>query len=462
MMTTEIQKKIDQRVTLVEQARAFVSEREEKGALSADESQQFETMMADAESLKTEIDALEQADQEKADRFARIEAAEADLDRLRQSGDVERLIQSGGNTSRLPAGGFDSPAISKEEALNVALQGWATNGHPKLMDEHQQNAARQAGVKFGFEGALPSIDIPLSQRAPRSLDQLVQAQSVGTDTAGGYTIPEGFVPNLEKAMLTFGPMRQVSDILRTATGNDLPWPTVNDTSNAGALLTENAQDAEQDVTFGVMTLGAYKYTSKIVRVSVELLQDSAFNLGAELGSLLGERLGRIQNTHATTGTGSSQPNGAVTASALGKTAAATGAITADEIIDLYHSVGRAYRAGASFMAADSTLAAVRKLKDGDSQYLWQPGMQVGQPDRLFGAPVFVNDDMAALGASAKTILYGDLSKYKMREVLGVTLVRMVERYADYHQVGFVAITRFDGDLLNAGTGPVKHLIQAAS
>ena len=138
---------------------------------------------------------------------------------------------------------------------------------------------------------------------------------------------------------------------------------------------ENTQDSEQDMTFGVMTLDAYKYTSKIVRVSVELLQDSAFNLGAELGSLLGERLGRIQNTHATTGTGSSQPNGVVTASALGKTAASATAITTDEIIDLFHSVDRAYRGNSSFMAADSTVAAIRKLKDGDSQYLWQPGLQ---------------------------------------------------------------------------------------
>ena len=459
-MTTQIQEKIDQRVKLIEQARAFVSEREEKGALSADESQQFETMMTDADSLKADIDALEQAEQDKADRFARIEAAEADLDRLQQSGDVERLIQAGGNVSHVPSAGFGNPQLSQNEALNVALQGWATHGHPKLMDEHQQSAAKRAGIKFGFEGASPAIDIPLTQRAPKSIDQIIQAQSVGTDSAGGYTVPEGFVPNLEKAMLTFGPMRQVSDILRTATGNDLPWPTVNDTSNAGALLAENTQDSEQDVAFGVMTLGAYKYTSKIVRVSVELLQDSAFNLGAELGSLLGERLGRIQNTHATTGTGSSQPNGVVTAGTLGKTAAAVAAVTSNEIIDLYHSVGRAYRGGASFMANDSTLAAIRQLKDGDSQYLWQPGMQAGQPDRLFGAPVLVNDDMATLATGNKTIIFGDLSKYKMREVLGVTLVRMVERYADYHQVGFVAITRFDGDLLNAGTGPVKYLQQA--
>ena len=455
----DIQNKIDERVKLIEQARAFLSEREETKTLSAEESAQFDAMMADADALKAEIDTLEAAQQEKADRFARLEAAEADMDRIKASGDVDRLLNAGSGI-KLSQHNQLERHVSPQEALNVALQGWATHGHPRLMDEHQQSAANQAGLRFGFEGASPSVDIPILQRAPKSVDQLVQAQSVGTDSAGGYTVPEGFVNNLEKAMLEFGPMRQVADILRTASGNALPWPTVNDTGNAGALLAENTQDSEQDMTFGVMTLDAYKYTSKIVRVSVELLQDSAFNLGAELGSLLGERLGRIQNTHATTGTGSSQPNGIVTASALGKTAASATAITADEIIDLFHSVGRAYRGNSSFMAADSTVAAIRKLKDGDSQYLWQPGLQAGQPDRLLGVPLLVNDDMDAIATGKKTVLFGDMSKYKMREVLGVTLVRMVERYADYHQVGFVAITRFDGDLLNAGTGPVKHLIQA--
>jgi HK97 family phage major capsid protein len=235
---------------------------------------------------------------------------------------------------------------------------------------------------------------------------------------------------------------------------------VNDTSNVGALLSENVQDSEQDVTFGNLTLDAYKYTSKIVRVSVELMQDSAFNMGSVLGSLLGERLGRIQNTHATTGTGSSQPNGVITASTLGKTAAATGAVTMDELLDLQASVDPAYRMGSTWMFNDATRNEIRQLKSTDSVYHWSPGAIAGDPDRLFTSPVVINQDMASMATTTKPVLYGQLSKYLMREVLGVTLVRMNERYADYHQVAFVAIMRFDGDLLDAGTNPVKYLQMA--
>ena len=349
--------------------------------------------------------------------------------------------------------------LPSEEERNDALQGWARHQLGMDLEERHQLACRKCNVNPAKEW----YEAKLSQRNYDLIRRELRAQST-TDSAGGYTIPEGFVFELERALLAFGGMRQVSSVIRTDSGNDLPWPTVNDTSNAGAILAENTQVSEQDVTFGSLTLGAYKYTSKLVRVSEELMQDSAFNLAQVLGSLLGERVARILNTHFTTGSGSGQPNGVVEASPVGKTCASASAITASEIIDLFHSVDPSYRDGdrSVFMMNDSTVAAVRKLTDDQGQFLWQTGMQAGVPDRLYGRRVVVNQDVADIAAGSLPAIFGDLSLYKIRDVRSVRLRRLVERYADYDQQGFVAFSRHDGNLLNAGTNPVKLLKMAAS
>jgi HK97 family phage major capsid protein len=259
----------------------------------------------------------------------------------------------------------------------------------------------------------------------------------------------------------------VATILRTDTGNALPYPTVNDTTVTGRLLTENTAVTNTDVTFNAITFNAYKYSSDLLLISQELMTDSAFDLSSQLGELLGIRLGRIQGTHFTTGTGSSQPAGVVTGSTLGKTAAGTTAITADELLDLVTSVDPAYRSnpGVGFMAHDNIITAIRKLKDNNNQYLWQPsmavGIKMGQPDTLYGYPVYRNQFMqSSIATGTKTVLFGDFKKFVIRDVSGIRLVRMDERYADVDQVGFVAFVRSDAKVLNAGTNPIKHLIQA--
>lgn len=291
-----------------------------------------------------------------------------------------------------------------------------------------------------------------------------RAQST-TDAAGGFTIPEGFSGAIETAMLQFGGMRQArTTVMRTASGNDLPWPTVNDTSNTGELLAENTAAAEQDVTFGVVTLQAFKYSSKLIKVSIELMQDSAFDLAQYLGERLGERIGRITNTHFTTGTGTGQPNGIVTASAVGKTGAVgqTTTVTYADLVDLQHSVDPAYRANAEWMFSDNSLAIIKKLVDGNSVPLWAPNIIAGEPSTILGNPYVVNQDVADMAANAKSILFGDFSKYVIRDVLGITLRRLDERYAELAQVAFVAFSRHDGDEIDAGTVPVKHYANSAT
>jgi len=352
-------------------------------------------------------------------------------------------------------------AAPSREERDDALQGWARAQMGMDLEERHQLACRKCGVnpqKDHYETQLYRGNYDTMRREMRA------AQATTPASAGGALIPEGFVYELERALLAYGGMRQVSSTIRTDSGNDLPWPTVNDTGNTGAILAENTQVSEQDVTFGSVTFGAYKYTSKLVLVSEELMQDSAFNLTSELGSLLGERIARILNENFTTGSGSGQPNGVITAATSGKTAASATAITAGEIIDLFHSVDPSYRDGASsvWMCNDSTVAAIRKLTDDQGQFLWQAGMQAGIPDRLYGRAVVVNQIMQDIGASEYPLLFGDFSLYKIRDVAGVRLYRMNERYRDYDQTGFVIFSRHDGDLLNAGTNPVKYLTMAAS
>jgi HK97 family phage major capsid protein len=214
------------------------------------------------------------------------------------------------------------------------------------------------------------------------------------------------------------------------------------------------------------------YTSKLVRVSFQLLQDSAFDIGGYLTEKLSTRIGRITNTHFTTGDASAKPNGVVTASTDSAVSAPvadwdTSLVSANmwaHIIDFKHTVDRAYRRQGRFMLSDATLAKIKKTSIGssDARPLWQPSLAAGEPDTIDGSPYTINEDMADAGtATNKFMLFGDFSKYKIRDVLGMQLLRLSERYADYLQVGFIAFSRHDGDLVDAGTNPIKHLVQAA-
>jgi HK97 family phage major capsid protein len=328
-------------------------------------------------------------------------------------------------------------------------------------DENRE-AFNRMGFRLAYEGGKEWVEVDLrdtrSFRADASAYK--RAQSVGVDTAGGYTVPEGFVPNLERALLDFGGMREEAEVIRTATGNDLPWPTTDDTSNKGIEIAENTAVTEQDVVFGQTIWYAWKYTSKMVKVSAELLQDTAFDLPSILGSMLGERLGRITNERYTTGDATNKPEGITVGSTLGVTAAAVNAVTADELINLQHSVDPAYRMNGRFMFNDTTLRNIRKLKDGNGQYLWQPGLQAGVPGVLLGQGYRINQDMPAMTTGLIPIVYGDLMKYKIRDIQSIRFRRLVERYAESDQEAFVAFFRTDGKLLDAGTNPVKNITMA--
>lgn len=284
-----------------------------------------------------------------------------------------------------------------------------------------------------------------------------------TGAAGGFTVPEDFMTELDKALLSYSGIAQAARMINTDGGAAMPWPTVNDSGNAGALLAEgNAAADDVDPTFDAITFDAYVYTSKILRVANQLLQDTAFPLESELALMLGERLGRIMNTHGTLGTGTSQPRGVVTAVIADTTpipAAGAAALTYNDLIDLQHGVDPAYRArNPVWMMHDTILSIIKKIVDGDSRPLWSAGLAVREPDTILGHRFFINQDMdAVLQADAESILFGDFTKYVIRRVQNPVLVTLRERYAEYFQTAFVMFSRWDSDLVDAGTGPIQVL-----
>ena len=360
--------------------------------------------------------------------------------------------------------------LEKVEAALRAGDAVDLDRRPKFED--RSAPAVDEGFKMDYRSAFAEM---IAAGGEGFVDQEVRnvlkehrVQTGGTTTAGGFTVPVELATFIEKAMIATGPMygNSLFTYINSADGRTFNIPTVDDTAVTAEAHTEGTQptdDAGKDVTFGQKSLGAFAFDSEWVRWSAELNADSILNMESLLGELLGERLGRIANAKLTTGSGSSDVEGIVTNSAEGKVAAASNAITADEIIDLIHSVDPAYRSSPStaIMMADATLAAVRKLKDGDGNYLWQMGnYQAGIPQSLLGYNVAVNQAMANVGSGAdsKVMLFGDMSKFYVRKVGAPSLYVARERFApDFGILGYI---RFDGVLSNVNA--IKHLALAAS
>ncbi len=308
-------------------------------------------------------------------------------------------------------------------------------------------------LRYGF-GDLP--------REAREALRENRAQSAGTNSEGGFTVPTELIPELIKSMVAYSPMfdENVTRQLVTAAGNPLTMPTVDDTGNTAVLLGENSAASDDDTAFGQVTLGAYKYTSGLIKVSNELLQDTAINLESELRLLMAERFGRGVGAALTTGTGSSQPTGIVTAAGAGVTGSAS-AIDFDDLIDLQHSVDSAYRRSpnTALMFNDSTLQALRKIKDNDGNYIWQPAsVQTGAAATILGESYVINPAMSDIGTGNVSVLYGDMEKFIVRRARPIDIKRLDERYAEADQVAFVGFARVDSAILDSAA--IKKLTHA--
>lgn len=337
-----------------------------------------------------------------------------------------------------------------------------------------ENAATQGGKKGADDtiDAVAAVALYLRHGTNVTPEQAVairNAMSTTTPAEGGYTVPSEIAAMVVDSLKAYGGMREVAQVITTAGGNALNWPTSDGTSEVGEIVAENAAASGADITFGTVAVNPYKYSSKKIALPVELIQDSAIDVVQFVVNRLAQRLGRITNQHYTTGTGSSQPFGVMARAATGKTGTTGQTLTVvyDDLIDLIHSVNSAYRSrGARFMMRDTSVAVIRKLKDTTGRPIWNPGdaegIATGTPATICGYPYTVNDDVAAMAANAKSIAFGDFSQFVIRDVAGSTSMRRFDdsAFALNGQVGFCGWMRTGSNLLD--TAAVKVYVNSAT
>ena len=268
--------------------------------------------------------------------------------------------------------------------------------------------------------------------------------SEGTDSEGGYLVPDEYENTLVQALEGENVIRGRSHVITTSSGTH-KIPVVASKGEA-SWIDENGAYPEDDDTFAQVNIDAHKIGT-IIKVSEELLNDSAFNLESYFAQEFGRRIGTKEEEAFINGNGSSKPTGILTSAEVGVTAASDKAITADELIDLFYSLKGVYRRNAVWVLNDTTVKAIRKLKDNNGQYIWQPALKDGDHDTLLGRPILTTGAMPEIAADAKPVIFGDLSYYWIGDRQGVTFKRLNERYADMGQVGFLASKRVDGKLV---------------
>lgn len=280
------------------------------------------------------------------------------------------------------------------------------------------------------------------------------AFNIATPGEGGYTVPETWRATLVEQRTQFGVLRQLATIVQTAGGEPLHFPLVVD-AQVATLTAEEAAYSESEDTFGEKVLGAFKY-GVLVKISEELMQDSLFQMDSFIARRAGRALSLKEGAAFAKGAGGgAAPEGITVGATVGVTLAATAAVTADELLTMIHSVSPPYRPGAQWVTHDSTLLAIAKLVDDFNNYVWQPGLQAGDPDRIRGYQVYIDPFYDTLAAAKVVATFGDHSGYYIREAGPVVSLRLNELYAENGQVGFRFGERVDGALVD--TAAVKSL-----
>ena len=360
------------------------SRRDGNGVLSAEDDATYSRMEKDLNDLTNEIHRME-----------RKEAIEAEMNK--------------------PVG---SPIVSKPMKAEP-------------MDEKKGRASNAYKQDFG-----------LLLRGKRLVHNVLEE---GVDANGGYLCPEEFERQIITGLDEFNVMRKLCKIITTDNERKIPVAATHSVANWTA---ENAAYTESDPTFNQKNIDAYKLTD-LVKVSVELLDDSMFDLEDYIAKEFARAFGIVEETAFCVGTGSGQPTGLFTANGadVGVTAAGATAITADELISLVYALKSPYRKNAKFLMNDATVAAIRKLKDGNGNYLWQPALTAGQPDKLMGYELYTSPYVPTLAAGAYTVAFGDFNSYWIADRRGRTVQRLNELYSTNGQVGFVATERVDGKII---------------
>lgn len=380
----------EKRAKAWEAAKAFLdSHRNEKGVLSAEDDAAYTRMEQEITDLGKEI--------------ARLERQEA----------FERELS---------------------QPLNKPLTGRPVSGGV----EKEKTGRASEEYKANFWNAM---------RSKVPLPSVVNALEEGTDSEGGYLVPDEYERTLVEALEEENVFRQMAKVIRTSSG-DRKIPVVA-TKGTASWIDEEGAYTESDDSFGQVSIGAYK-VGTMIKVSEELLNDSVFDLESYIAKEFARRIGAKEEEAFFIGDGSGKPLGVLAATGgaeTGVTAASSTAVTADELMDLFYSLKSPYRKKAVWVLNDSTIKAVRKLKDSTGQYLWQPSLVAGTPDTLLGRPVKTSAYMPVIAAGAKTIVFGDFSYYWIADRQGRSFKRLNELYAANGQVGFLGSQRVDGKLV---------------
>jgi len=342
-------------------------------------------------------------------------------------------------------------------------------GRELSADEHREQQKQYwrfllNGLRFGMEALTPEARAAVRgqyQRIDaRELQQMEQRDGLSTTSAsGGYTIPALFFKELQNNLLAFGGARARARVITTDGGQSLPIPTVDDTGNKAQIIGEGSSlTSPQDTSFGQVALATFMYRS-LLPITLELLQDTAFDMEAWIMEALTTRLARGTNVHFTTGNGTTQPKGFIVSASSGVTGSSASSISSDDLVDLEHSVDPAYRRGpgVSWQMNDGMLKVLKKLKDSQNRPLWLPGFAVKEPDTILGYPYDINQDMAGVQGSNKSLAFGDFSKFAVRDVRSPLIVRANEKFIDQGQIGFYIFSRHGSNTLDAGTDPIKYL-----
>jgi len=404
------------RAKLITDAQALIPN--DGTAMSAENRTKFDTMMADSDLMKGDIDRVERA-----------AAAEAEL----------RTLVPTPAPAIVAAGVPQAEAEAREAKYQAAFRNFLRRGPEGVTGED------------------------------RSLLMERRAQSDTVGAQGAFLIPSGFQHELEVALKYYGGIRSAARSITTSTGNPLPWPTTNDVMNMGVRLgkaTVPGTAPEQDLSFGQVQFGAYTYTSKAIVVPNELLQDSAFDLEAHIKEQFVTRLGRIQNNEFTLNNDGAGPQGIVPFAVAGATGAVgvtgeTLTMIYDDLVNTEHALDKAYRTGAKWMLNDLTFSVIRKIKDTLGRPLLSPGIDGGDPDKILGYEYVINNDMAVPAADAVTLLFGQYQKYVVRDIANtMAILRLDQLYALQNQTAFVAFMRSDARGIDAGTHPIVTFTQS--
>jgi HK97 family phage major capsid protein len=380
----------EKRAKVWESAKAFLdSRRGSDGLLSAEDVATYEKMEDEVVNLGKEIDRLE-----------RQQALDAELNRP-----------------------ISAPLTSKPSAV--------AGGEEKT---GRASAEYRKSFWNAMRSKLPSHEV-------------MNALQIGTDSEGGYLVPDEYERTLVEALEEENIFRTLAHVIQTSSG-DRKIPVVASKGSA-AWVDEEGAIPEGDDAFAQVSIGAYKLGT-MIKVSDELLNDSVFNLEAYISKEFARRIGAKEEEAFFVGDGVGKPTGVLSATGgaeIGVTTAAAAAFTADEIFDLFYSLKAPYRRKAVFIMNDASVKALRKLKDTNGQYLWQPSLTAGTPDTLLNRPVYTSAYMPAIEAQAKSVLFGDLSYYWVADRQGRSFKRLGELYAPTGQVGFLGTQRVDGKLV---------------